>query len=119
MNVFKTIMPDEDDPNENYPPKGTPEFAIVINITCDQYIVLYHTGRYFHAQINCAGFNGEEIGITNVPDEPGVWVFENGKPWDHKDWETGIVDDYGITGDWRPAIAKDIKDAHITGAFIV
>ena len=106
-----TIKPDEFNPDDHYPPKGTPETALVVTLTCDQYHVVHHTGRYFHAQVECAGYHGEEVGIDDVPDEPGVWYFSGGKPWTSKDWETGVIDDGGISGDWRRATAEDFKDA--------
>lgn len=107
MDIFEEN--DTKNPEDEYPPIGTPETAIVIVINCDNYEVVDYTGRFFHAQIGCAGFHGEEIGITNVPDSPGVYVMDNGKPWEGKDWETGIVDDYGIEGDWRLATKEDFK----------
>lgn len=96
-----------DDPNDHYPPKGTPETCLIIAIDSDNFRTLAHTGRFFHAQLNCAGFDGEELGLEGVPDEPGFWVMEAGQTWSHRDWETGIVDDYGCGGVWRPALATD------------
>lgn len=105
--LVMTIMEDEDSAEENYPPKGTPESALVIVLNCDIYDVLGHTGRFFHGECECAGFKGEEVYVDDVPDEPGYFVFENGEPWSHRDWETGYVDDYGISGDWRKARLDD------------
>lgn len=108
---LSNLQPRVDDyaPEDDYPPKGTPNTALIISITKDQYTVLAHTGRYFHGQINCAGLSGEEVGISNVPDEPGVWVLEDGAPWSSRDWETGIVDDYGIEGTFRKATPADFE----------
>ncbi len=103
----------DDDPEDRYPPKGTPETAIVINLDEDAYSILHHTGRYFHGQLVVAGLIGEEIGIMDVPTDPGVWTFEDGKYWTHTDWETGIVDDYGISGSWRKATPDDFANAGI------
>ena len=67
-----TVVPETGpSPDDLYPPKGTPETAIVITLTEDQNHVVHHTGRYFHAQVECAGYQGEEVGIDDVPDEPG------------------------------------------------
>lgn len=106
---FTTL--EDDVERDDYPPKGTPEMALVVSVGEDNYAVVHHTGRYFHAQVVDAGFNGEEVGIDAVPDEPGAWVFENGKPWTGRDWETNIVDDGGISGDWRRATPGDFKAA--------
>lgn len=108
------IVPEDLDPNaaeENYPAKGTPETALVVSLTCDQYHVIHHTGRYFYGQVECAGFQGEDVGISDVPDEPGIWVFESGKVWTSTDWETGIQDDFGIEGTWRKARPEDFEKA--------
>jgi hypothetical protein len=108
-NIFEGIE-DEHTPEENYPPKGTPERALLVVIDCDDYHVVDYTGRFFHGQIACAGVQGEEVGITGVPDDdPGVYVFENGKPWTTTDWETGVVDDYGIDGDFRKATLEEYQ----------
>lgn len=96
-------------PEEDYPPKGTPERALLVVINCDNYHVVDYTGRFLHAQIACAGYQGEEVGIRGVPDDPGVYVFENGKPWNGTDWETGVIDDFGIDGDFRPATFEEYQ----------
>ena len=106
-----TVLPEVSGPDDHYPPKGTPETALVVTLTPGQYHVVHHTGRYFHAQVECAGFQGEEVGIDDVPDEPGVWYFSGGKPWTGRDWETGVIDDGGISGEWREATPEDFKDA--------
>jgi hypothetical protein len=103
------FVEDDQDPSEHYPPVGTPETALVVVIDCDNYCVLAHTGRYFHAQCDCAGFQGEEVGITDVPDgDPGVYVFENGEVWTTTCPDSGCVDDCGIDGDWRLATPEDV-----------
>ena len=96
---------------DNYPPKGTPETAIIVSLDCEIYSVIWHTGRFFHAQCVHAGLLYEEIGLSDVPDEPGIWWFENGKPWHTTDWETGVPDDYGMDGDWRKATKEDFEKA--------
>jgi hypothetical protein len=107
-NIFEGIE-GEHTPEENYPPKGTPERALLVVINCDNYHVVDYTGRFFHGQIACAEVQGEEVGICDVPDDPGVYVFENGKPWTTTDWETGVVDDYGINGDFRKATFEEYQ----------
>ncbi len=99
--LMTPVEPDYD-PANDYPPKGTPETALVIVINEELFEVLDHTGRYFHGMINCAGYSGVDILIDAVPDEPGYWVFENGVSW--KDHYEG---DYGISGDWRKARLSD------------
>lgn len=95
---------DSDDPADYYPPIGTPEAALVISLAGDNFTVIAHTGRFFHGQIGCAGYNGEELGMTGSGDlDLGYYVFENGKPWSYDD-------DCGIDGDWRPATPKDFID---------
>ncbi|UTU07772.1 hypothetical protein CcrC1_gp087 [Caulobacter phage C1] len=93
-------------PNDHYPPKGTPNTCLILALTCDNFTVLGHTGRYLHAMINCAGFNGEELGLENVPDEPGYWVCENGDVNAGTDSFTG--EGYAeMYGDWRRARLSD------------
>ena len=99
----------EYDPNENYPPIGTPEECLVLVINSENFEVLGHAGRFFHAQIGCVGYNGEEIGIDDVPDKHGYWVMENGSVWTSTDYDSGVVDDCGISGHWRPATAADFE----------
>jgi hypothetical protein len=69
------------DPADHYPPKGTEEACLAIVIDSEMFRVLGHTGRYMHGQINCAGYQGEELGLNNVPDDPGFWVMERGSVW--------------------------------------
>lgn len=100
---------DDESPMPEYPPQGTPDEAIIMSYDGDQgYVVLAHHGRFFHAQCVEAGFDGEEVGVDFAPDV-GLWVFENGQPWEGRDWETGMVDDYGISGDWRKPTPRDFK----------
>jgi hypothetical protein len=35
------------------------------------------------------------------PEEPGLWILKNGKSWVGRDWETGVVDEWGIDGDYE------------------
>lgn len=93
---------------ERYPPMETPDTALVLSLDGDQNLtVLSHTGRFFFAQCVHAGVDGEEVGISNPPEEPGYWVLEGGVSWTSTDWESGYVDDYGIEGDWRRAAMVD------------
>lgn len=99
-----------DDHEDDYPPIGTPERALIIAIDCDNFHVLAHTGRFFHAQRNLAGLDGEEIGLDRDPNlEPGYYVFEGGNAWQHRDWETGVIDDYGLGGTWRQPTRADFE----------
>jgi len=88
------------DPADDYPPKGTPEACLLLVMNNEQFLVLGHTGRFFHGSINCAGYNGEEIGIQNVPDEHGYWVMEDGGVYCDEDTAE-------VSGNWRPAILND------------
>lgn len=98
---------DEYDSEQGYPPIGTPEACLIVALDCDHFRVLGHTGRFFHGQINCAGIPDGMIGIGNVPDEHGYWVMENGSVWTNQDHDSGVVDDCGVEGDWRPARLED------------
>lgn len=99
--------PEGYNPEDDYPPIEEPNEALGLSLDGDcNYWILAHTGRYLHGQIECAGMNGEESGIS-FPDEIGYFVLENGKGWNSRDWETGIVDDYGLDGDTRPALYAD------------
>lgn len=90
----------EYNPEDHYPPIGTEEACLIVSLDCDTYRVLGHTGRAFHGQIECAGYNGEELGLQNVPEEPGYWVMERGSVH-------ASEDEFEIDGDWRPAVAGD------------
>ena len=91
-----------------YPDKGTPNTALICALDCEGYTVISHTGRFFFAQCADAGYSGEEVGVSNLPDDdPGFWVMENGVTWESTDWESGIVDDYGIEGDFRKPTMVD------------
>lgn len=106
---FIILEEDDDSPDrdENYPPIGTPDACLGLSLDGDAtFTILGHTGRFFHAQCNCAGFWGEEVGI-DFPDFIGYFVLEKGVTWNTIDWESGEVDDYGINGDIRPAELKD------------
>lgn len=98
-------LPDED----GYPPKGTPETALVIVWSGEDYAfhIMAHTGRYFYGTVEVGGLNGEESGMEDVPEGPGFYVMENGRVSSHRDWETGIVDEVLIHGDWRKARLAD------------
>ncbi|AXQ69123.1 hypothetical protein HOU02_gp099 [Caulobacter phage CcrBL9] len=103
-----TALNDPYNPNDHYPPKGTPDGCLILALSCDNFTVLGHTGRYLHAMINCAGFNGEELGLEGVPDEPGYWVCENGSVNAGTDSYTG--EGYAeMYGDWRPARREDFE----------
>lgn len=105
--LITEIEPEQDDPNDNYPPMDEPNGALGLSLDGDcNYWILAHTGRYLHGQITCAGMNGEESG-TPFPEEIGYFVLEDGKGWNSRDWETGIVDDYGLDGETRPALYAD------------
>lgn len=98
-----TIESFDDDsyaPENHYPPIGTEESAMVLVISSDNFTVLSHTGRFMHGQCNCAGFDGEEIGLKNVPDEPGYWVLRNGTMDCGEDWAD-------LYGDWSEATLDD------------
>jgi hypothetical protein len=100
---------DPDDPNENYPPKGTEDACLLVNIDDYRFKMLGHTGRFFHAQCDCAGYDGEEIGIEGIPEEAGYWVMEKGVVSYSRDWESGVVDEVTISGEWRPALLEDFE----------
>jgi len=101
VNLTETL-PDPHAPENNYPPMGTEESCLVLALNCETLEVLGHTGRFFHGQIECAGFSGEEIGVENVPDESGYFVMERGV--------VSCGEDYAeVDGDWRPATAGDFK----------
>lgn len=91
---------DRYDPENDYPPEGTENACLIISLDCDRFEVLGHSGRYFHVQINCAGYNSEEIGIDDIPDQPGYWVMENGILG-------GEPDNLSMSGEWRPAARED------------
>ncbi len=95
--------------DDGYPPEGTPETALVIVWSGEDYAfhIMAHTGRYFHGTVEVAGFNGEESGMEGVPEEPGFYVMENGRVSSHRDRETGIVEEVLIHGDWRKARLAD------------
>jgi hypothetical protein len=44
------------------------------------------------------GTTCEDAGF-DPPDEPGLWVLLDGKPWTGTDWETGLPDDGGLDGE--------------------
>lgn len=111
MQIEAIAEPETPSNEDMYPPIGTPETALLAVLYSDNYKVLAHTGRYFHGTCACAGFDGEETGITNVPDEPGFYFFHTGKPWAHKCWETGVADDFGIDGEFRKATPEDFDAA--------
>lgn len=91
---------DEYKPEDHYPPVGTEESGLVLIISADNFTVLEHTGRFMHGQRCCAGFDGEEIGLQDVPDEPGYWVFRDGK--------VSAGEDYAdLYCDWAPAQPED------------
>ncbi len=102
------LTPIEEEPDPEYPPKGTEETALILAIDCDNFTVLAHTGRFMHAQLVCAGVDGEYIGL-NTEDvvDPGYWVMEKGSYWESRDWETNVVDDGGLDGEWRRAALED------------
>ena len=114
------VVRSKDDPDENYPPKGTPNECLVILIDQDNFHVLGWTGRFFHGQCVCAGFSStDEIGIDH-PDEdldPGYYVMEKGRPWATKDWESNVFDDYGIAGIWRKATRADFDKFNVGWPF--
>mgnify|MGYP001087576777 CR=1 FL=1 len=120
LNILEETK-DEPDADDDYPPVGTPERALILAIDADNFTVLAHTGRFFHAQIACAGYDGEEVGIERPADlEPGYYVYEGTKAWERKDWETGLIDDYGLGGALRPATHADfftfgVKPPYATG----
>ena len=105
--VFEDIE-DRYDPRDSMPEEGTPETALILALDCDTYEVLAFTGRYFHSQIEVAGFKREEIGVLLDKDiNPGLYVFENGWVRESRHWETGMVEDVWISGDVRPARIED------------
>ena len=103
-----------DDLEPKYLPKDTPETALVFVWDCDNYKVLGYTGKFMHGQCGYAGFDGVEVGLNAGECELigkgfGYFVMENGNFWEHRDWETNIVDDCGINGVWRKATREDFK----------
>jgi hypothetical protein len=100
MTELIPFVEDDYDPTAHYPPIGTEESAMILNLDGESFIVLAHTGRFMHGQINCAGFSGEELGLQDVPDEPGYWVLRNGV--------VSAGEDYAdLYGDWEPAQGDD------------
>lgn len=102
---------DLDDPNleENYPPLGTPETALVVVLDEDRFEIIAHTGRFFHGMLNCAGYGSEEVGLVVEPDlSPGVYVVENCSVSAGEDW-------CEATGTWRKANVNDLIDFEFIG----
>lgn len=107
--VLRTVSPDREvgPRDEDRPPRGTPETALLAALGEDSYHVLHHTGRYFYGTCELAGFTDEEVGIRGVPDEPGYYVLEDGKVGTWKDWETGLCEDVWVDGRIRKARPED------------
>jgi len=105
-----TAIEEDRSEENNYPPKGTEETALIVWLDEEAFTVVAHTGRFFHSHFIDAGLQEDELNISTVERDPGVYVFSGGKVWESRDWETGVVDDYGIDGLWRLANAKDLKD---------
>ena len=98
---------DEYDPRDYYPPMDEENACLGLSLDGDcNFAILGHTGRFFHAQCEDAGFNGEEVGI-DFPDWIGYFVLDGGTTWESRDWESGHVDDYGCSGNVRHATAED------------
>lgn len=60
--------------------------------------VLDHKGAFLFWEDQA---NGLDSYFEEAVEEPGLWLMHNGSPWVHKDWETGIPEDWGIEGDFR------------------
>lgn len=58
--------------------------------------VLDHRGVFFHWETGCKTI---EDNFERSIKEAGLYFFNHGKTWNHKDYETGIIEDYGIDGE--------------------
>lgn len=46
------------------------------------------------------GRSCDDFGVM-CPEGPGLWLLTKGEPWSSRDWESGMVDDYGLDGEIR------------------
>ena len=110
---YGLLTPDvaEYDPSDHYPPKGTEEACLILSLGNEQFTVLGHTGRYFHGQCACAGYDGEEVGIAEAMDlDHGYWVMEKGRVYGGGGPDMrGEYDDPEVGGEWRRARLSDFK----------
>ena len=108
---------DPSDPEYHYPPTGTEEACLIIAFDCEQFKVLGHTGRYFHGQCACAGYDGEEVGIQVPVDmDPGYWVMRNGTVsggGPYQTYEGTEYDDPEVSGDWCKARRSDFEHFNV------
>lgn len=111
VDLIKTIDDEDDDNHSDEPPKNEPNEALICYTGNEIGTVLAHKGRFFYWQDYAVGPYGglDEYGINLPPeDEPGFWVLENcNRPWSSTDWETGIVDDFGVDGQYRRPTKQD------------
>lgn len=70
--------------------------------------ILSHKGPFFFWQEYLGDVDESNIG--NSIQEPGLYLFNHGKPWSHKCNETGIYEDYGINGDCNKISIKRAAD---------
>ena len=84
--------------------------CLALTFNSEQFHVIAHCGRFFRYEIEENGRQGGDIGINAPPDEPGVYVFENGQfiggGWNPR---TMTQEDSFLFGEWRVATAADYK----------
>ena len=103
---------EDEDYVSDEPPKDEPNRALIISDGYERFRVLATQGRAFYWTVVYNGHYDEDLSGLDFPpeDEPGFFVYENCKTWSSTDWETGITDEFGISGTYRKATYQDFVD---------
>ncbi len=87
------------DPLLHYPPEGTKNSCLILALDATTFRVIGHTGRYLYHRVVILGSRNEDIGLCDVPSEPGFWIMDEG----------AVCSTDELAGNWRPAIPADFK----------
>ncbi len=94
-------------PYADSPPIGEPDACLILNYDGEQFVILGHTGRYLHGMLTHGGYGCDELGLIDVPNEPGYYVM-------HAARATGGIEHDGehwqeMSGEWQPALVEDFN----------
>lgn len=87
------------EPLLHYPPEAEVSSCLILTLDADTFRVIGHTGRYLYHRVTILGARNEEIGLCDVPSEPGFWVMDEG----------AVCSTDELAGNWRAALPSDFK----------
>jgi len=83
----------------HYPSEDAKNSCLILVLDATIFRVIGHTGRFMYHRVTILESRNEEIGLCDVPSEPGFWVMDEG----------AVCSNDELAGNWRPAVPADFN----------